>query len=225
MYFGVRQRDSHGKFHERHLPENDLLLPAYIRKYCADKILPFVTEAISVLTNDPGAYDVRLLQTILTGLEQKLENYLPEEFYPNQAALLHWSQQDYQSNSFMSEELTIRTLRGEFVRSKLECLCADTLYSMGIPYHYEKGLLLKNGRILYPDFEIISPVSGKIYYLEVCGLMDNEEYRDRLFSRIDLLAENDIVLGKNLLLVFESSNHPVNRSSFEKMMKETVLAI
>jgi len=116
LYFGVRQRGSNGKFHERHLPENDLLLQAYIRKYCA-------------------------------------------------------------------------------------------------------------GKVLYPDFEIISPVSGKTYYLEVCGLMDNEEYRDRLFHRIDLLAENDIVLGNNLLLVFESANHPVNRSSFEKMLKETVLAI
>ena len=225
LYFGVRQRGSNGKFHERHLPENDLLLQAYIRKYCAGKVLSFICEAISVLQNNPGAYDIQLLQVILADLQQKLGSHLPEEFYTNQAALFQWAQQVYQSNDFKSEELTVRTLRGEFVRSKLECLCADTMYSMGIPYHYEKALLLKNGRVLYPDFEILSPVSGKTYYLEVCGLMDNEEYRDRLFHRIDLLAENDIVLGNNLLLVFESANHPVNRSSFEKMLKETVLAI
>ncbi|MBQ7604948.1 MAG: hypothetical protein IJU59_00515, partial [Firmicutes bacterium] len=58
-------------------------------------------------------------------------------------------------SGLMPEGRIYDTRRGEKVRSKSESIIADILYDLGIPYHYEKPLCLKNGRIRYPDFTLL----------------------------------------------------------------------
>ena len=46
-------------------------------------------------------------------------------------------------------------------------------------------------------------------------MMDNPEYCDKALIRIQELAKNEIVLGKNLIATFESSSVPLDIKCLE----------
>ena len=110
------------------------------------------------------------------------------------------------------------------VRSKLECIVANVLLHLNIPYRYEAWLVLINGRAIFPDFTILSPINGKTYYLEVCGMMEKEAYIDDLLARVREMSESGIVLGDNLLLCFEAEHVPFDIQVLINMLQRTVLA-
>jgi ATP-dependent DNA helicase RecQ len=67
------------------------------------------------------------------------------------------------------------TLSGDFVRSKSEVIVANILYQSGIPFAYEKPLIVPGGPPKSPDFTI--EWRGKTYYWEHLGMLDTEDYR------------------------------------------------
>ncbi len=101
-------------------------------------------------------------------------------------------------NQNHAEWLRYVTARGEKVRSMSERLIADALFKYGINYKYEKALHL-GSVVVHPDFTIISPLSGTVYYWEHLGL-DNDEYRRRWENKQALYAENAICKEKNLIV-------------------------
>lgn len=121
-----------------------------------------------------------------------------------------WLDVEYEGNPFHDEYKKIQTERGEMVRSKSEKIIADKLYAMDIPYRYEYPIHIKSMGIIYPDFTILVPSSRKEIYLEHFGMMDDPEYCEKALIRIQELAKNGIVLGKNLLATFESSSVPLD---------------
>ena len=66
------------------------------------------------------------------------------------------------------------------------------LYKNGIPFRYEEKLVLGSTTI-YPDFVIRHPVTGKYYYWEHFGMMDEEEYRNNACNKIRLYCENGTI--------------------------------
>ena len=75
--------------------------------------------------------------------------------------------------------------RGERVRSKSEKIIADKLYRNGIPYKYEKPLVLKGLGKIHPDFEILNKRTRKEYFLEHLGKMDDIGYVKKNMRRIN----------------------------------------
>lgn len=96
------------------------------------------------------------------------------------------------------EWLKYITSRGEKVRSMSERSIADILFKYSIDYRYEKALQL-SGVTIHPDFTIISPLSGTVYYWEHNGL-DSEEYKRNWHNKLALYAENGISREKNLIV-------------------------
>ncbi len=84
---------------------------------------------------------------------------------------------------------------GESVRSKNECLFAGKLREMGIPYIYELGL---RGEVT-PDFTVF--IGQEIYYIELLGMMERENYRERLAEKIETYKRMKIFPGKRLILI------------------------
>jgi hypothetical protein len=113
-------------------------------------------------------------------------------------------------------------MKGDLVRSKLEMIVADILFSLDIPYRYEAAVVLSNGKRRYPDFTIMSPVTRKIYYLEVCGKMDDPDYINDLLVKLHEYAEIGIIQGDNLLLVFESDRVAFDPEEFRKMLSVVI---
>lgn len=84
---------------------------------------------------------------------------------------------------------------GESVRSKNECLFANKLTEMGIPYLYE--MIINNE--VSPDFTLF--LNDRIIYIELLGMMNDAEYSERLNDKMLKYCKLGILPGKNLLLI------------------------
>ncbi len=116
-------------------------------------------------------------------------------------------------NPIHPEWLKYKTNRGEIVRSISERIIADTLHKYSIDYKYEQTLFL-NGTEIHPDFTIVSPISGTVYYWEHLGL-DTEDYIRSWHKKLAIYAENNININVNLIV---STQSDIN--SVESMVKE-----
>ena len=157
----------------------------------------------------------RSLEEIYEKLSDTRKNLVNSRIISNQAYVEQWLAVEYEGNSFHDEYKKFETERGEKVRSKSEKIIADKLHAMNIPYRYEFPIYLKNTGTIYPDFTILLPSSRKEIYLEHFGMMDDSEYCDKALIRIQELAKNEIVLGKNLIATFESSSVPLDIKCLE----------
>ena len=82
------------------------------------------------------------------------------------------------------------------------------LYQNQIPYRYECQLQLGD-HIIYPDFTIRHPSTGKFYYWEHFGQMDNPEYYTKACSKIQLYISHGYIPTINLITTFETQKHPL----------------
>ncbi|MCQ2529968.1 MAG: hypothetical protein MJ086_01755 [Lachnospiraceae bacterium] len=124
--------------------------------------------------------------------------------------LKSWAQAPYDQTGFREEELTIQTAQGHFVRSKSECIIADSLFATGVPYRYE-NILFINGETYRPDFEIYT-INGKHIIWEHLGLMSNKEYVRRATEKIKNYIYAGFVPGVNLILTADEKDGTVINS-------------
>ncbi len=133
---------------------------------------------------------------------------------------LEWLVKDFKPNPYMAEKRIYDTNRGEMVRSKSEAILADMLYDIGIPYHYEKPLRLKSGRVVYPDFTLLEVNARKEIYFEHFGLLEDEEYLGNALAKLDEYRGCGIYPGKNLIFTYETRNSPLDIKGIKKMLME-----
>lgn len=119
-----------------------------------------------------------------------------------------WRDAQYEKNTSHLEKLNIRGTQGKFLRSKSEAIIDNALYNAGVPFHYEEKLELKNV-IFYPDFTIKHPRSGKIYYWEHLGMMDNKDYISNACMKLRTYCENGLIPSVDLILTYETKEHPL----------------
>ncbi len=143
---------------------------------------------------------------------------IPDELYA-----ARWQNKPVKTNPYMPEKLLYDTQRGEKVRSKSEAFIADILYSLQIPYFYEKSLNLGKGEVRYPDFTMLHVKKREEMYLEHLGLLEDEEYRAKNLQKLDEYRKNGIYLGKNLLITYETSQNPLDIKGIKQMLKATLL--
>ena len=105
------------------------------------------------------------------------------------------------------------------MRSKSEGFIANILSDLGIPYHYEQALKLKNGKTYYPDFTLLKKSTREIIYLEHLGLLDDESYRKSVLAKIDDYRADGIYLGKNLLITYETARNPFDIGGTRNMLQ------
>ena len=157
--------------------------------------------------------------TLMTERKQLVCPYImTDELYAAQ-----WQEKAYKSNPFNPEGKIYETRKGEMVRSKSEAIISDMLYELGIPYHYEQELVLKNKKIRYPDFTLLKEKTREVIYLEHFGLLDDEQYRISCMTKLDEYRGRGIYPGKNLLITYESTDNPLDIGGTRKMLKDIFL--
>ncbi len=130
-----------------------------------------------------------------------------------------WQSRIFKANPYMPENRKYDTRRGEKVRSKSEAIIADILYELGIPYHYECPLQLKNRGIRYPDFTMLIVKTREEVYLEHFGLLDDGQYLRDSLHKLDEYRESGIYPGKNLLFTYETEESPLDIKGIRAMLK------
>lgn len=149
-------------------------------------------------------------------------NLLQEQFLPLSEDLSTWMSAPYPTNPNYRDKRILQAISGNTVRSKSEVLIDMMLFTHQIPYRYECALTL--GRTtLYPDFTIRHPVSGKTYYWEHFGQMDNPAYSKNVFSKLQLYNEHGIIPSIHLICTYETQQEPLSTSKIEKIITEYFL--
>lgn len=154
--------------------------------------------------------------------EGKAENLLTKEsgyreliapyFKAESKQLQEWMQEPFKNNTEYSEKLIFKTMSGHTVRSKSEVMIDTLLYINKIPFRYECELKVGK-KLYYPDFTIKHPRSGKIYYWEHFGRMDDENYIKKTYLKLQNYAMHEIIPSVNLIMTFENQEHPLTEET------------
>lgn len=123
----------------------------------------------------------------------------------------NWEAVEYQGKEFYEDTPEFYTAKGERVRSKSEVIIADVLHREGIPYRYEYPIYICGVGNVYLDFTILNVRTRKELLWEHFGLMDEPEYAEKAIQKLITYEQNDIFMGKNLILTYETRKNPLNQ--------------
>lgn len=136
--------------------------------------------------------------------------------------LLHWAQAPYEHNQQYVEQRIHKTSSGNLVRSKSEAIIDMLLSINKVPFRYECALHLR-GTVIFPDFTIRHPITGKYYYWEHFGMMDEPAYCNSACDKLKLYAGKGILPGLNLILTCETKANPLSTETVERTISHYFL--
>ncbi|MCR5666127.1 MAG: ATPase [Eubacterium sp.] len=147
-------------------------------------------------------------------VEKLIHNPLYEDILSNcikpvSEELRQWMTQEYMTNTSYPERLRYKSITGNVLRSKSEVFIEQALYERGIPYRYECALQLGT-IIVYPDFTLRHPSSGKKCYWEHNGRMDDTDYVRKVGWKMETYSRNKIYPDVNLINTYETELCPLN---------------
>lgn len=179
-------------------------------------------EELSVLTEFIKFYEKRSPETQrMLRAESPYYPYLRKYF---EDASDEWVKEEFETNKQYSETKIYKSMRGEFLRSKSEVIIANALYTKQIPYRYECLINLDECQY-FPDFTIKHPQTGKIYYWEHFGMMDDKTYCEKCFNKLKVYGNNSILPGINLITTFETRQEPLDSGKVMWLIDEYFLKI
>ena len=208
-----------------------------IRKYIPKKkrqfaeqlaLRKYFTNQLSILKHEKSALEFYLRHhkanptPEMPNIESPYFDLLKSYFIPTHDHFRQWMQEAYPKNETYPEQLIYKSSSGNVVRSKSELMIDMFLYMNKIPFRYE--CLLQIGDIaIFPDFTIMHPTTGKIYYWEHFGMMDVSNYCKNACSKIELYCSHNIIPSINLIMTFETKEHPLNTALIEKIVTDYFL--
>lgn len=132
-----------------------------------------------------------------------------------------WESDLYLPGNFSEKTPEIYTEKGERVRSKSEKIIADKYNILGIPYKYEKPLVLfdqSHPITVRPDFTVLNKRTLQQRYHEHFGKMDDPKYVSGAINKIRLYEKNGIFVVDQLFLTMEASGQPLDMKTFELLI-------
>lgn len=154
--------------------------------------------------------------------ESEYKNLLSSHFKSLSEELSIWMNSPYEQSKKYPEGLVYKGMSGNMLRSKSEVIIDMHLCMNKIPYRYEAALNL-NGIVIYPDFTIRHPKTGKTYYWEHFGMADNIQYARNAGNKLQLYMENRIVPSIQLITTFETKDHPLDSKTVEQIIQQRFL--
>lgn len=150
--------------------------------------------------------------------KKEYEELIAPFFTPISKELLHWMNSPYEKNLTHQEMLIHKTISGNIVRSKSEAIITTFLFKNRIPFRYECALEL-NGITIYPDFTIRHPQTGRVYYWEHFGMMDEARYSKNVGVKLQMYINNGIIPGVQLITTYETREEPLSVECVERQIE------
>lgn len=133
--------------------------------------------------------------------------------------LLIWKKQKYERNMKYPEGIKYTTIVPDLkVRSKSEADIVARLENFGVPYHYDEVSYI-NGVRINVDFVCMNVTTGKIWYWDHRGMLDNPSYIEKTLFCEKQFLNAGIILGKNLIVTTETANDPLSIPDVDAMIQ------
>lgn len=158
-----------------------------------------------------GVYDSLspLRKELVTPIEISDEDYVSQ-----------WLNTEYEHSIFETCDHLYSTAKGDMVDSSSKATIADMLYKASIPYRQGFPIVLIDGSEVRPDFLLLNPKTRTEIVFEHFENMDNAQICEQVINRLFLYTRSGYVLGKNLLVSFETTSCPLNLQYVQKMIGE-----
>ena len=153
---------------------------------------------------------------ILPRQELAVPHFISDEEYA-----ARWLAEPYTPKGFKEGDPEFHSTDGTRVRSKSEALLGDIFDSYPVPKKFECPVRLHNGKIIHPDYTLLNVRERKEYIWEHFGLMDDGDYVAGVSRKLSLYMELGYFPDDNLLMTFESGNHPLDQEKVEKLILRT----
>jgi len=155
----------------------------------------------------------------LTTEKPQYQELLLPVFESKNQKFQEWVNSPYQTNPTNKEQLIHDTPTNIKVRSKSEALIAMVLHNNQIPWRYECELQLGT-HTYYPDFTILHPKTGEIFYWEHWGMIDTPSYSQYAFNKMQIYSSHGIYPSFQLITTYETKDSPLTLNTIEKIIKD-----
>ena len=188
------------------------------------KVKQVLQMQLDTLKQFDETYDETALEQIYGNFPEERKQLVTPIVSGVKEKLKVWNEEAYEPYNAYPEYKIYETDRGEMVRSKSEVIIANILnqHKKHLDYKYERPLELrdKSGReiIIHPDFTIINKHTGKIYYYEHAGKLDEPRYAMDFVKKIELYTVNNIMQGRDLLITYEAAGAPLSVGCVRKVL-------
>lgn len=208
--------------------ENSLLMKELAQKHYYTEIYGVINRNVSALKDLIQKYHPENVQETYEDLSDVRKKLIEPLVISEEERIRQWNLEQYVSNSFHPENLRFETEQGDFVRSKSEVIIANILFQhkKDILYKYEKPLeVLVDRKIktIYPDFTIMNIHTGKIWYWEHAGRMDDPIYANEFVKKTNTYVTNGFLPGKDVIFTYETMANPIEIFAIRGIVEEMVV--
>lgn len=202
------------------------LAKSLAQKEYYQKIHPLISKTLRIIRQLDRIYESDELENVYGKLSPGRKALVKPLFRPMEDLIKKWENIQYEPKPFAEGQKEYITMHGERVRSKSEKIIADELYVKGIPYLYEYPINLKvDGRLVEfrPDFIVLNKRVGHRYIIEHLGKMDDIGYYNGTLRKLDAFEQNNLLIGRDVLLFHESQARPLNVMVVRQYIQEYLI--
>lgn len=225
-YYRQEKDPKTNRWSKKYIKKKDMYLAEFLaQKGYLISVSSVLKKQLNLLLKLINDYDEEGISKIYRELPKERRNLVKPIAIGAKEKIEAWHREEYEPNTPFPEHLIYETEQGEYVRSKSELIIANTLYQYRneIEYKYERPLELKtreeNTIIVHPDFTIIDKHTGKIYFYEHAGRMDEPKYAVDFVKKMNLYSYNNILQGNELLITYETYSMPLDVNCVKKIVQ------
>lgn len=208
---------------EKLVTEEDPVVSALARKRFLKKKESILNRNIKFLNKASTGYIDPTFTNVVESLPQVYASLNSETFLSNMSKeCIEWMNEPYEKADGYTRYNNVPTSLGIKVKSKTERDIIESLLGFGIPVRYEEVIYIDSHRIA-PDVSCMSPSSGKLFYWEHYGKMDNYNYRRNFRWKMEQFEKVGIYPGKNLIITFEGDGQFLSTAEINEIIKSKIL--
>ncbi len=214
-YWRTEAGDTNGKF----LPKKKWSIARGLAQKDYDaRLVAIAKRELKLITKYVDFMDLNDMSKLYDDLGDKRKALVKPFRLPDEDYIKTWMECSYDGMGFEKDAAEYYSNSGIRVRSKSEIIIANMLEKYDVPFRYEYPLKLNSKWTVRPDFTCLNVRTRKEYIWEHFGMMDDEDYANKNIAKISTYEECGYSAGKNLIMTFESLQHPLNTNIVKKMI-------
>ena len=204
-YLRKDPKDTNGVY----IPKKDIKIAASVLQRDYDKkIIEIASRELAKIEEYLALLSNNSIEIIIDNLSESRKKLIEPVFMSDEEYIREWISKPYEHMSFDEDSDELYSTSGTRVRSKSEVIIANMLEQYNIPYKYEYPIILNGNHLARPDFTCLNIKTRQLLIWEHLGMMDNPDYADRNIRKLSLYEKSGYIVGKNMIVTFESSHVP-----------------